>query len=306
MATDNPTSHAVSNPNIIAKATRTRRIFAFLSSFLFLVALIFLILVEIGNLNARHPVLPSIYFIKLDLSNIIPRSVPNSRLINSIARTLGLHDFYQVGLWNFCEGYGNQVTDCSRPTKLYWFNPVDIILNELLAGATIALPSDITDALTLVRIASHWMFALFLAGICLTLPSALLAPLSISTRWASLPLTILTFLTALSITAASIIASAMFLIFRSVIQKAADSVNIQAEIGTKMFAFMWIASGAAVLGWFIQFAGCCCCASTRDVKTGRRRGRRKAYPAFGRGSGVGETATEEKPRARRRWLRSGA
>lgn len=33
---------------------------------------------------------------------------PNSRLLNSVARSLGLHDFYQVGLWNFCEGYNDE------------------------------------------------------------------------------------------------------------------------------------------------------------------------------------------------------
>jgi hypothetical protein len=35
-------------------------------------------------------------------------NVPNAVLINSIARTIGLHDFYQVGLWNFCEGYQDE------------------------------------------------------------------------------------------------------------------------------------------------------------------------------------------------------
>ncbi|KAL8636878.1 MAG: hypothetical protein Q9228_005782, partial [Teloschistes exilis] len=93
---------AISTPSP-KKLTRNRRFFAFLTSFLFLVSLIFLILVEIGNLHPR-PVLSDIYFIKLDLSHIIPRSVPNAALVNSIARTLGLHDFYQVGLWGFCEG----------------------------------------------------------------------------------------------------------------------------------------------------------------------------------------------------------
>lgn len=49
-----------------------------------------------------------LYFFKLDLTDILPLSVPNATLINSIARTLGLHDFYQVGLWNFCEGYKDE------------------------------------------------------------------------------------------------------------------------------------------------------------------------------------------------------
>ncbi|KAL8975286.1 MAG: hypothetical protein Q9197_000498 [Variospora fuerteventurae] len=295
-------------PSIVKRATRTRLVFALLTSSLFLISLVFLILVEIGNVNAhqrRHSVQSSVYFIKLDLSHIIPRSVPNSILINSIARTLGLHDFYQVGLWNFCEGYGNTVDACSKPRTMYWFNPVEILLSELLAGATIALPSNIIDALALVRKASRWMFALFLTGACLTVPSILLVPLSIYTRWASLPLTVLAFLAALTTTVAAIVASAMFVIFKEAIHSAADTVNIGVELGAKMFAFMWIASGAAILGWLIQFGGCCCCASRRDVKTGRRTGSKKAYAGRATGAvdgGAGAGHEREKPKIRKRWM----
>ncbi|KAL8953730.1 MAG: hypothetical protein Q9222_000412 [Ikaeria aurantiellina] len=305
MAEESTIQYAPSASKFLSKATRIRRFFTLLTSSLFLISLIFLILVEVGNVNAKHPVLSSIYFIKLDLSHIIPQSVPNATLINSIARTIGLSDFYQVGLWNFCEGYGHEITKCSNPRRMYWFNPVEIILSELLAGATIALPSDITDALVLVRKASHWMFGLFLTSACLAVPSIFLAPLSIYTRWASLPLTILTFVTALTATAASIIASAMFIIFKKAIDGAAETVNIQAELGTKMFVFMWMASGAALLGWLIQFGQCCCCASQRDVSSGRRKGSKKAYRAFARSTGGASPRMGEMPRARRHWISTG-
>jgi hypothetical protein len=63
------------------------------------------------------PVLMSTWFIKINLSNILVRSTtPGSEfpLLNSIARSLGLHDFYLVGLWNFCEGYTDE---CVLPTQ---------------------------------------------------------------------------------------------------------------------------------------------------------------------------------------------
>lgn len=105
-------------------------------SVLYLLAFIFLVLVLVGNLKDK-PLLRDAYFLKIDLSDIVPQSVPNAQLLNSIARTIGLHDFYQVGLWNFCEGYMDEgVTFCSKPKKLYFFNPVEILLDELLAGAT--------------------------------------------------------------------------------------------------------------------------------------------------------------------------
>ncbi len=120
----------------IKRATKTRKTFALLSAFFLFISVVFLVLVQIGNTYNR-PVLRDIYFIKLDLSHIVPSTIPNAPLLNTIARTLGLHDFYQVGLWSYCEGYnGEGVTWCSTPTTLYWFNPVEIIIDQLLAGAT--------------------------------------------------------------------------------------------------------------------------------------------------------------------------
>lgn len=134
------TSHSagpldLSKPQL-KRATRTRKIFALLTSCFLSLSVIFLILLEIGG-TYNSPVLRNWYFIRIDLSNVIPASVPNYALINTIAQTLGLHDFYQVGLWGFCEGYNGQgVTYCSEPETLYWFNPVEILKNELLAGAS--------------------------------------------------------------------------------------------------------------------------------------------------------------------------
>lgn len=121
----------------IKRATRTRLIWSCLTSFFLLISVVFMILVEVGDTSAAQHVTTNIYFLKIDLTNIIPTSVPNSVLINSIAQTLGLHDFYTVGLWGFCEGYNQQgVTGCSKPQTLYWFDPVTIIVNELVSGAT--------------------------------------------------------------------------------------------------------------------------------------------------------------------------
>lgn len=116
-----------------ASTVHTHRI---IRSLLYLLAWIFILLVVIGNLSTK-PVLRNTYFLYLDLSNIIPLSVPNAVLINSIARSIGLHDFYTVGLWNFCEGYKNEgFTGCSKAQAMYAFNPINIILSELLSGAS--------------------------------------------------------------------------------------------------------------------------------------------------------------------------
>lgn len=87
---------------------------------------------------------------------------------------------------------------------------------------------------------------------------------------------IFTFLAALLITVAAVIATVMFIIMRNAFTSVAE-INIQANLGNQMFAFMWIAAGTAIIAWLIQLGECCCCASRRDVRTGRKMGSKKAW-----------------------------
>ncbi|CAI7584088.1 unnamed protein product [Penicillium glandicola] len=276
-----------------------------LRSLLYLLAWIFLVLVVIGSVSNK-PVLRNTYFLYLDLSNIIPVSVPNAVLINTIAQTIGLHDFYQVGLWNFCEGYlAEGITHCSKPETLYAFNPVEIILNELLAGATIALPSDIESPLKLARTASHWMFGLLLTAAILNFILIFVAPLAVSSRhprnikaWAAgydgtnppagkpphrrrtflwlraVPMLALTFFTALVSVVGSAVATVMFVIFANVFANAATGVNIKAHVGKQMLAFMWIGSAFSLFAFILQVGSCCaaCCRGRKARKQLKSQG----------------------------------
>ena len=249
---------------------------------IYLIAFIFLILVEIGN-TRNVPVIRSTWFFRLSLADIIPDSVPDSELIDSIARTIGLHDFYLVGLWNYCEGFDSDpdgITDCSKPIALYWFDPVQIIINELLSGATISLPTEVTSALSLVRLASRWMFACFLVGIILTFICIFISPFIISSHpryfhrgsrifLRSIPLTIITFLAALFTTIGTVVATVMFVIFRNVFAEYASGINIGASLGKQMFAFMWIATAMDLVGfiWSLgNFCAVCCCSGKRKAR----------------------------------------
>ncbi|KAH6674542.1 SUR7/PalI family-domain-containing protein [Halenospora varia] len=266
------------NPGVnVKRATKTRKTWILISCFFFFVSVIFLILTIIGNIN-KKAVIRDTWFFHLNLTNIIPVSAGGSiTLVNSLARSLGLHDFYQVGLWNFCEGYNDEgITHCSPNKALYWFNPVEILLNELLAGATITLPAEVNNILDLIKIASHIMFGFFLTGVCMNFVNIFLAFLPLYSRWWSLPIAIWMFISALLTTAAAIIATVMFIIFRNVITSQ-EGLNIGASVGTQMFAFMWIGAAFSIFGWLIHLCLSCCCASRRDVKTGRRKGSKKAY-----------------------------
>jgi hypothetical protein len=182
---------------------------------------------------------------------------------------------------------------------MYWFNPVAIILNELLAGATIALPSSVVDTLTLVKLASNIMFGFFITGTILAFFCIFLTHLAIHSRWWSFPLSVLTFVTALLVVAASIIATVMFTIFRNVCTSQ-PGLNIGAGLGLQMMVFMWIGAGGSFIGFIIQLGLSCCCASERDVKTGRRMGSKDAYGEAG--SVPVQEAKEKKSEGRRRCM----
>lgn len=116
--------------------------------------------------------------------------------------------------------------------------------------------------------------------------SIFVAPITLYSRWWSFPFSVWTFIAALLTTAATIIGTVMSVIFKNVLSSQA-SLNISADIGTSMFAFMWIGSAFSILGWLVHVSMCCCCASRRDVKTGRRKGRKSAY---------GDAGSDEKKR----------
>lgn len=244
-----------------------RRNTAIAASTLYFLSIPFLILVIIGNTHINST-LNDIYFFQLDVSQVIPISVENSNLLNSVARSLGLHDFYQVGLWNFCEGYLDEgVTFCSEPKQFYWFNPVEIMISELLAGAQIALPSEAVTVLNLLKMGSKIMYAFFMAGISVNFVLIFASLLVIRTRWFSLLLTLLAAIASIFVSVAAIIATVIS-IAAKVALTAQDQLNIRANIGVKMFAFMWIAAIFTDVAFLLHAAmGCCCKPDRRQAST---------------------------------------
>ncbi|GFP56222.1 hypothetical protein ACSS6W_006456 [Trichoderma asperelloides] len=241
-----------------------RTVTATIAGISYFITIPFLILVLIGNTHI-NPILDDIFFFKLDVSHIIPISVENSNLLNSVARSLGLHDFYQVGVWSYCEGYNDEgVTFCSRPKSFFWFNPVEVLVGELLAGAKIALPSEVVTILTLLRIGSQVMYAFFMSGIVLNFVLLLATPLVLKTRWFSLFTSLIGGVAGIVLTVAAIIATVIS-VAAKIALTAQDQLNIQCDIGVKMFAFMWIAALSTDFAFLLHAAmGCCCAPDKRN------------------------------------------
>ncbi|KAF2398948.1 hypothetical protein EJ06DRAFT_582965 [Trichodelitschia bisporula] len=220
--------------------------------FLLVISLTFLLLIEIGNTH-RNRALNNIYFLSIDVANVIPDNVPNAVQINDLVHSIGLRDFYKIGLWNYCSGTTEAgITYCSRPQASYYFDPVAIVFNAVAAGSS-AFATDISaeyrSSLALVRRISHAIFALFLISTIFTFVFCLFAPcVPRLSRGVFFAAYIAMGIVALSTLAASIMATALFTVIRNVL-KGTDNLNIHATVGPAMLAFMWIATAMQLLAF---------------------------------------------------------
>jgi len=120
------------------------------------------------------------------------------------------------------------------------------------------------------------MFGLFLTSTCLSFVLIFILPLSVDLQWVTILVIIFAGLNAVCITIASIIGTAISVIFKLALQSYKE-LNIGAIIGKKMIAFIWIATAFAIFAWIIQI--CLVCAGMRHVMKGRRRWRRRSKSA---------------------------
>lgn len=161
------------------------------------------------------------------------------------------------------------ITFCSQPQTLYWFNPVEILMSELLSGATIALPTQVITILSVLRLTSQIMFGFFLTAAILTFILVFASPLAVSSRWVSLPLGFASFISMVLVLAASAIGTAISIAFKYAAE-AQSELNIRADVGTAMFVLMWLGTGFSIFAFAVHAGMGCCCVSRRDLRTGRR------------------------------------
>ncbi len=206
-------------------------------------------------------------------ANSTTATTSNPALASTIAQSIGLRDFYQAGLWGFCEGVrdnaGFAVTACSPPRAFYWFDPVSILRDELLLRSTIALPVRVTTVLAVLRVVSQVMFGVFLVGLVLSALLVVLSPLALLSRWWSLPVSLLAAAAALALFTGSAIATALALAYR-LVGSAISQLNIGVTVGAAMFALVWLATGLALAAFILHSILGCCSTSVRDVTSGLR------------------------------------
>ncbi|CAK7567979.1 MAG: hypothetical protein SEPTF4163_005957 [Sporothrix epigloea] len=256
-------------------ATRFRRYLIGICCALYLVATLLLIVkAQTGSTSKSRPS-TDIFLFRFNLSVLFDSSydsglnVSDLALSNAKTESLGLHNYYQVGLWGYCVGEtASAFSSCSRPQAFYWFNPVAILLGEMLNTSSLSLPVRVQTVLDILRVVSKIMFGTCFMGVILSGVLIFASPLLLLTRWMSIPVGLLAAATALCLFVGSGLAMTMALAYRlagSVI----NQINILVTVGDTMFGLVWAATTLSFISLILHAILCFCGPSVRDVRTGR-------------------------------------
>lgn len=109
------------------------------------------------------------------------------------------------------------------------------------------------------------MYGFFMAGTILNFILLIGTPLAVKTRWFSLGLSIIGGISAIVVTVAAIVATALSFAAK-VALTAQHELNIQAEVGYKMFGFMWTGAVFTLLAFILHAALGCCCRPDRTAR----------------------------------------
>lgn len=121
----------------------------------------------------------------------------NNDLLDALtgaASSKELKDFYQVGLWSYCEGEKKdgveKITYCSSSKTQFWFNPVEVwgLQNTSVQNV---LGDDLQKGLNTYKKIAGWMNWAFIIATILTAAEFIVGFFAIFSRWGSLVTTIL-------------------------------------------------------------------------------------------------------------------
>lgn len=181
---------------------------------------------------------------------------------NITASDLGLAQYYDVSLWNYC--YTDQDDDrhCTK-AKFDWaseaLNTSYIEDFGSVAGVSIELPSEIKNSLKAFRQVSKWTEVAFIAAFIALAVEVVLGFFANCSSMASCCTWIVSGIAAALVCASASLATAMAAVVTGAVEASAKIYGVRAKIDTKFLSIVWIAAAFALgASLFWVFTICCC------------------------------------------------
>ncbi|OAL56801.1 integral membrane protein-like protein [Pyrenochaeta sp. DS3sAY3a] len=274
-----------------------------------LASLICIVIVMIGQTPWKGNDAPKtslgrdLYFFKADTSgftadpdNVLDNLPENVNIDNNLLQALQgaasakeLKDFYQVGLWSYCEGDkrdGKEViTYCSARKFNFWFDPFHVWQLKDTSAQKV-LGEDFQKGLDAYKKVAGWMTWGFVIALILTAVEFVIGFFAICSRWGSLVTTIVSTAQTVFVLAAAITATAVYAALAGVFESVLKPYNIKATLGSKMLSALWLGVAFSVASGFFWLISICCCSGKSPhkkvvVEKTPYTYERVASPAFG-------------------------
>ncbi|CAO2657366.1 Nn.00g034920.m01.CDS01 [Neocucurbitaria sp. VM-36] len=274
-----------------------------------LASLICIVIVMIGQAPWKGNEAPStalgrdLYFFKADTSgftadpdNVVQNAADSVNIDNQLLQALQgaassseLKDFYQVGLWSYCEGDKKDgketITKCSSRKFNFWFDPTTVWELKDTSAQKI-LGDDMQKGLDAYKKVAGWMTWAFVIALVLTAVEFVIGFFAIFSRWGSLVTTIVSTAQTVFAIAAAATATAMYGALVGVFESVLKPYNIDASMGTKMLSVLWLGVAFSIASGFFWLISVCCCSGKSPhkkvvVEKTPYTYERVASPAFG-------------------------
>ncbi|KAJ5896366.1 uncharacterized protein N7473_005765 [Penicillium subrubescens] len=195
-------------------------------------------------------------------------SSPSPYFTTTTTTTSPAHTFYSVHIMSYCQGtlgplppgatdlYGTRnVTACSNRTILFAFDPTAAWPKEVTHGPALEWPRVISDDFHAFRMTSRAMAVLYIIGVGTMGTVLLVKGVEVATRKKQYGVFEFGFLVlgSLSISIASIIATALAFEFVALINAHGDGSGVTARYGDKFLGMTWASTGLLILGSLVSF-----------------------------------------------------
>ena len=246
-----------------------------------------------------------LYFVKANTANMtldsetvldnLPDGIqPNNDFLEALrgkADSKELKDFYQVGLFSYCEGETNnktgedKITYCSARKFQFYFDPLKVWgMNGTSLQA--ALGDKYDDGMNVYKKVAGWMNWAFVIVIVLTPIEFIVGFFAIFSRWGSFVTTIISTAQTVFAIAAAATATATYGTLVGVFKTALEPYNIDIDMGSQMLSTLWLGVAFSIGSGFFWLISVCCCSGKSPhkkmvVEKTPYTYERVASPAFG-------------------------